>query len=74
MPLAEGEGDVHIFGGKEYSAQEVAALTAYANSLGIHPVKLIALLEAAGGTQFWDAAYEAKKKADDQDGDQPIAS
>ncbi|WP_170951758.1 DEAD/DEAH box helicase family protein [Synechococcus sp. GEYO] len=61
---AEGEGDVHIFGGKEYSAQEVAALTAYANSLSIHPVKLIALLEAAGDTNFWDAAYKAKDRAD----------
>ena len=65
---AEGEGDVHIFGGKEYSAQEVAALTAYANSLGIHPVKLIALLEAAGDTNFWDAAYRAKDQADQAKG------
>ena len=65
---AEGEGDVHIFGGKEYSAQEVEALTAYANSLGIHPVKLIALLEAAGDTNFWDAAYRAKDQADQAKG------
>ena len=44
------------------------ALTAYANSLGIHPVKLIALLEAAGDTNFWDAAYRAKDQADQAKG------
>ena len=65
---AEGEGDVHIFGGQEYSAEDVEALSAYAHSLGIHPVKLIALMEAAGGTQFWDAAYKAKNHADDSRG------
>ena len=65
---AEGEGDVHIFGGQEYSAEDVEALSAYAHSLGIHPVKLIALMEAAGGTQFWDAAYKAKNQADDSRG------
>ena len=77
----EGEGDVHIFGGQEYSAEDVEALSAYAHSLGIHPVKLIALMEAAGGTQFWDAAYKAKNQADDSRGqvgnqsvDQSIAS
>ena len=65
---AEGEGDVHIFGGKEYSADEVEALTAYAQSIGLLPVQLIALLERAGSSNFWDAAHRAKDQADQAKG------
>jgi len=70
---AEGEGDKRVFGGESFEESQIRSVQEAARQINMDPTKLFALLQAAGGVDFWENQYKAldelnqRKREDNHD-------
>jgi len=64
---AEGESDQSIYAGESFSEKDVKVVQDAARQLGMPPTKFYALLQAAGGVEFWEKQYKAMNAQETQD-------